>query len=326
MSIESLMVTSPSILSLRQLEPFPPVTMLKKRVLITGATGLLGTHWATALADEYDVILGVHQRKLSLPNCRSQHLAWNDRQLFESQLDQLDPDIIVHTAGLTSVDECERRPDDARRLNVDLAVLIANYCASRENSLVHISSDHLFDGSQPLLDETAPTCPVNQYGKTKADAETQVLSVCPDALVLRTNFFGWGPSYRRSFSDWIIDSLRADKKIDAFDDVFYTPILIPTFVTAAMELLQARHRGIHHLTGPERLSKYDFALRVALQFRLDVSLIQPAQIASASHLVRRPHDMSLSISRAQSILPASMPSLEEQLHLLAASESNSLTN
>lgn len=293
---------------------------MKKRALITGGTGLLGSQWATKIASQYEVILGVHQRKLSLPHCRSQSLAWHDQSLLEAQLDQLNPDLVIHTAGLTSVDECERRPVDAQRFNVELATLVAEFCSSRQRSLIHISSDHLFDGTQPLLSEDALTCPVNTYGRTKADAEACVLSTCPNALVLRTNFFGWGPAYRRSFSDWIIDSLRAQKHIDAFEDVFYTPIFIPSFVYAAMELLDNHHCGILHLTGPERLSKYDFAFRIAQQFNLDPALIHPASIASAPHLVQRPRDMSLSTFRVETILSHLIPSLDDQLRLLGETE------
>lgn len=297
---------------------------LEKRVFITGGSGLLGSQWAALLADSWDVTVGVHQRPISLKGCRSLRFDWSDPGLLHCQLEQLNPDLVIQTSGLTSVEDCEARPGMAYSLNVDLAATVAKFCAIRRCRLIHISSDHLFDGTCSFLREDSQTCPVNTYGRSKATAELEVLAAYPEALVLRTNFFGWGPSYRRSFSDWIIDSLRADKKIDAFDDVFYTPILISTFVTAAMELLRANHSGILHLTGPERLSKYDFALRVARKFRLDASLIRPAQIASASHLVRRPHDMSLSITQAQSLLASRIPSLEEQLCLLAETERPSL--
>ena len=136
--------------------------------------------------------------------------------------------IVVHAAGMTSVEECEAKPDLARHINVDLAGNVAKACAKLGLPLIHISTDHLFSGEMPFLAETSPVTPVNVYGRTKAEAELQVLEAHPLALVIRTNFYGWGTSYRRSFSDVIIETLRSGRELNLFKDVFYTPILVET--------------------------------------------------------------------------------------------------
>src|SRR5205823_2508498 len=122
---------------------------------------------------------------------------------------ELAPDVVVHAAGLTNVDRCEQYPVLSRRANAEIARNVAIAVAHSRAKLVHISSDHLFSGERSFYREDDPTQPLNEYGRSKVAAEEWVLQACPSALVIRTNFFGWGHCLRQSFSDWIIINLRA---------------------------------------------------------------------------------------------------------------------
>ncbi|NBP06440.1 MAG: SDR family NAD(P)-dependent oxidoreductase, partial [Bacteroidetes bacterium] len=128
---------------------------------------------------------------------------------------------------------------------------------------MHISTDHLFSGDNALVDESFPVSPINIYGLTKAEAELRVLEENPEALVIRTNFYGWGTSYRQSFSDFIIRTLRAGRKLELFEDVFFTPILAEVVAQTICDLMAKNAKGIFNIVGSQRLSKFDFGLRVA---------------------------------------------------------------
>jgi len=167
---------------------------------------------------------------------------------------------------------------------------------------VHISSDHLFSGAQSLVDELHPIAPVNVYAATKAEGESRVLDAHGGALIIRTNFYGWGPSYRRSFSDMVIDALRQGREVTLFTDVFFTPILIETMVEVVHDLVEMEVSGRFHVVGDERLSKYDFGRRIAEAFDFDQTLIKPGLIGDHDALVRRPYDMSLSNLKARELL------------------------
>jgi dTDP-4-dehydrorhamnose reductase len=208
--------------------------------------------------------------------------------------DSLQPDLVIHTAGLTSVEQCEANPNKALQQNVTLASNVAKACERLGIKLIHVSTDHLFDGSHSFVDECTAPNPQNIYGKTKARGELCVLDANPSALVIRTNFFGWGTSYRSSFSDYIIQSLRAGKPLNLFEDVFYTPILAESLALLAGELVRINQSGVVNLVGTNRISKFDFGIRLAEEFGLDKSLICPVKLASRPDLARRPHDMSLS--------------------------------
>jgi dTDP-4-dehydrorhamnose reductase len=230
------------------------------------------------------------------------------------------PGLVVHAAALTSVEACEAEPELARHVNVDLAVNVAAACARRSIPLAHISTDHLFSGDRACVDEEQPVAPLNVYGRTKAEAEERVLALHPTALVVRTNFFGWGTSYRRSLSDTILNWLRGGETATLFTDVFFTPILADELASAVLDLAAARGAGVYHVVGDERISKHEFGLRLAAVFGLDATLIRPGLMSDVPTLAQRPHDMSLANARARARLGRSMGGVDTHLASLLAQE------
>jgi len=297
---------------------------MSTNVLITGGSGLLATNLALAMRDYYSVTLGLHSRDISLDGVEVITVDLDSIENLKSVVDLVKPNVIIHTAGLTSVEKCDADQKLAYHINVELAVNVARVCAEKEIGLVHISTDHLFTGEFSLVDETYSVQPINTYARTKAEAESRVLEVNPKAIVLRTNFYGWGTSYRSSFSDIIIQTLRAGKKITLFNDVFYTPILIEVMAQTIHELINAKAHGIFHVVGDQRISKYEFGLKLAKEFNLDINLIMPGNIADNPSLVQRPHDMSLSNKKVCKLLHRKLGSVSEHIATLHQQEKNGL--
>ncbi len=295
---------------------------MKQVVLITGGSGLLALNWALEMRDEHAIILGFHHRKLHLSGVQSQSVNLDSVDNVTRALDEIMPQVVIHTAGLTNVEQCEADPDLARFTNVEIAANVARACAKRGVRLIHVSTDHLFRGDLPLVDELQPVSPINTYGLTKAEAEQQVLAVHPEALVLRTNFYGWGPSYRKSFSDVIIQSLRSGIELTLFDDVYYTPILIEPLVLASHDLVHLNASGIFNLVADERVSKYEFGLKLAEKFGLEMSLIKRGSLVGHAGLVRRPQDMSLSNQKVCGFLGRKLGSVAQHIEILYQQEQN----
>lgn len=285
-------------------------------VLITGGSGLLGLNWANALRHTHTVTLGVHHRAVSMPGAAAERFSLESVDDVLGALDRVRPDCVVHAAGLTSVEACEDKPDLAHHVNVELAGNVATACARRGVRLAHISTDHVFGGDTRFVTEEARVAPLNVYGKTKAEAETRVQHACPDALVIRTNFYGWGPAYRQSFSDWVLGNLSRGQQITLFNNVFYTPILASRLVWIVHELFDRTASGLFHVVGDERISKHDFGMQLASVFGLDTKLILAGSIDSQPMLVRRPHDMSLSNRKVSETLNISIGGVREHLLLL----------
>lgn len=282
-------------------------------IVFTGGSSLLVQSWIMHEYQNYNYILALHQRKLEDIRYKTIFLDYKDEDHIAAKLELIKADVVINCIGLTSVEACEEQPDLAKEINVDIIRNIALACGNSNIKLVHISTDHLFDGSTTFANELTPLSPLNVYGKTKAEGEKVVLNNNSDALIIRTNFFGWGPSYKASFSDKILNNLSAGKQADLFDDVFYTPISVSSLRKQVMGLVGENASGIFNVCSNERISKFEFGLKIAKNFGYSTHLIQPISINDLSQLTSRPKDMSLSNHKLCTLLNTSIPSLEQQI-------------
>ena len=297
-----------------------------KSILITGGSGLLALNWALNIRNKYKVTLLLHRRKISLKGVNVDYLPLNSLDDCLFALEKHQPDIVIHTAGLTNVEECESNPKLAKEINVAIAKRIAMACSMMCTKLVHISTDHLFYGGQEFTSEDEEPSPINTYGKTKLQSEYQVKENCKEALIIRTNFFGWGTKYRQSFSDSIITKLKKHEKIDLFSDIFFTPILIEELSKSVHKLIDGNHQGIFNIVGNERLSKYEFGIKLANCFNLDTNLINKISFREKEDLIKRPKDISLSNFKAAKVLNYKIPSIDDQFISLKNQEDNNISN
>jgi len=265
---------------------------LSKCTLITGGSGFLAVNWAFSERDNTDICLSLNKRKINISGTSQVPINLLNKENLLFIIDNIKPDLIVHTAAITDVNYCELFPREAAITNLDIANIVSSVSSEMSIPLIHISTDHLFSGSTSYADEKCPPFPINTYALTKAGAEGVVLKNNPQALILRTNFFGWGPPYRGSFSDWIINNLRESKPITLFDNVFFTPVYVNELVKVALSLHAAEKVGIYNVSSDNRLSKFEFGILLAKQFDLDLNLIKKGKY-NKSEKIQRPLDMSL---------------------------------
>ena len=270
---------------------------MRKRILFTGGSGLLALNSAVYLRNDFEVYLGLHSRIINLEGVHTCILDLENEQALEKELIRIKPDILINAAGMTNVEECELKPNEADNINAIIPGVLARLSKKLNIYFVHISTDHLFDGTKSFQTEEDTISPLNVYGKSKSKGEQEVLKNNNEALIIRTNFFGWGTSYRQSFSDFIIYSLRQEKKITLFSDVYYTPILIQTLIDQIQLLIKDKIKGIINIVSDERVSKYDFGLLVAEIFLLNKNLIERGSLENNKSLIQRPRDMSLSTKK-----------------------------
>lgn len=281
--------------------------------MITGGSGLLALNWACAIRYQHTVLLATHRHQVTLSGAAAFTVALDQTESLVRQLEKLAPDVIVHTAGLASVDECERSPELAHEANAVLARNVAEAASRLGVRLIHVSTDHLFDGRRSLYTEDDAPEPLNAYARTKLLAEQWVTNAHPEAIVVRTNFFGWGHRFRQSFSDRIISSLRNNEALTMFEDAFFTPILADRLAVSVHRLMGQGKSGVFNVVGDERISRYEFALRLARCFALPEALIRRGRISQANLTVRRPSDMSLDNTKARAALAAGLGTLDEYL-------------
>lgn len=283
------------------------------KLFITGISGLLGLNLALKGREDFTVGGAYYRHPISLDGVQQWSLDLRSFQAAEKLLSRIRPDVVMHTAGLTNVEECEANPELAYQLNVDAARHVAAIAADLGARLVHISTDQLFDGSRAWRTETDVPAPLNTYALTKWQGEQAVLEANPGALVIRTNFYGWGTSARTSFSDWILRGLERRRELTMFTDVYFTPILINDLADLMMALVRQEVSGVFNVAGGEWLSKYDFALKLARVFGLPTEGILPISVDDFAFSARRPKDMSLSSTKAESCLKVRMPAVAQGL-------------
>lgn len=284
------------------------------RILVTGASGFLAHNVIQSkFCDSHELILLRHQNNISFD--RAIIITVNLLNLNEvaKVFEHYSPDLVIHAAALASVEKCENERELAFTTNVISAANIAYACAKVQAKMVHISTDHLFDGIQDFYSEDDAIRPLNYYAYTKGLAETMVTSVCPTSLIVRTNFYGIGLKHHNSFAVNILNDLVRKKKVNLFGDVCFNPVLIDVVIEKIQKLLDKNAFGIYNISSNESISKYDFGVLLAKHYQLDGSLIKSISIDDKKDLVKRPKNMSLRNDKMVMKTGETMPSIFEQI-------------
>ena len=277
------------------------------KLLITGASGLLGINLALEAGREHEVI-GMDRGKLKsapFPLLQADFLRATE---IHSMIDSIHPDWLVNCAALANLDECENHPDQARILNTDLPCELAMVCAERNIKFVHLSTDAVFDGTKAgaYSEEDTPN-PQSVYSQTKFDGERPVQEANPQAIVARVNFFGWSLTNRRSLGEFFVKNLSEGKNVNGFTDVIFCPMWVNHLSRLLVEMLEKNLSGLYHVVGAQAMSKYQFGVEVARKFGLRDSLIAPQSVERSSLTARRSHNLWLSIHKLSTDLGHEIP-------------------
>lgn len=277
------------------------------KLLITGASGLLGLNLALEAVSAHQVI-GIDRGTLDSAPFEVIHSDLAARGAVEEILQSSKPDAVIHCAAAADVDSCEANPVLARTINAEVPKRIAVVCAAAGIRLVHISTDAVFDGKKAgCYEETDAPHAIGVYAATKLAAEDAVLRACPNALVMRVNFYGWSLSGRRSLAEFFVNNLAAGKPVRGFTDVVFCPMLVGHLSGILLEMLQSSLRGVYHAVGAQPMSKFQFGLAIARKFGFDDALIAPDIVDSSGLGAPRAHNLNLSTGRLCAALGHPIP-------------------
>ncbi len=289
------------------------------RILVTGASGLLGFNLAWEWALKHTVFGVVNSQPLNLARLPSDRAFTQiqadllDGSALERVLDQAQPDWIVHCAALANLEACQTEPVLARHVNTVLPGMLAQYVARGGARLLHISTDAVFDGQRGFYREDDPTNPLSVYAQTKLDGEFAVAAANPQAIIARVNLFGWSVTGKRSLAEFFFNNLQTGKQMMGFTDIFFCPTLVNTLAAIIEKMFGKELSGLFHLVGSEHLSKYDFGVAIARQFDLDADLIRPASVTEAGLAAARSPKLILDSSRLAAALAEPLPRFSPML-------------
>jgi dTDP-4-dehydrorhamnose reductase len=239
-----------------------------------------------------------------------------DVRAIPALLDKFKPDVVVYAAGLTDVDACESNEGLAQKIHSEAPKILSSACLRNNIKFVLISTDHLWDGNNSMMQEDDPLQPVNVYGRTKAHGERCVTATNSSSLIIRTNFFGKGLPWRKSISDWMIEKLLSGDLLHGFADSFFTPISLYHLVRVIVGLVESDARGTYHVAGRDRLSKYAFALKISELLSLPKDRVVATSLKKAKLIAPRPMDLSLCTDKITKQFGTPMPSIDEGIDTL----------
>lgn len=284
--------------------------MAQNKIYVTGIAGLLGYGICAALKENAR-ITGIDVWDLEIPGVSYQKISLFDMERVEEDIAKARPDILIHTAALVNVDECEEKPQDAEKLNVEVTEQLAGICNRHQIKMVYISTDAVFDGKDArLYTETDPTGPMNVYGKTKLAGEGAVLAY-PGNLVFRTNLYGINLQEKQSFGEWIRDSLMNDQTLHMFTDIDFSPIEARELAGLIDMACQKNLCGLYHACGTGRITKYDFAVKLKDVFQIESGNIQKATSDGAGLKAKRSKHMGMSNRKLREDLQVEISTPEE---------------
>ena len=288
-----------------------------KRILVTGASGLLGLNFCYFLHRKYQVIgIANHTQLFGVPfDLIARDLLAEDPG---NLLDDIQPDVVLHCAAMANIDQCERFPVEAEALNSIYPGKLSGAAAKRKIKFVHISTDAVFDGEDCGLSgyrEDDKPNPISRYAETKLHGEENVLAENPDALVARVNFYGWSTSGSRSLVEFFYNNLSAGRAVNGFRDVYFSTLYVHQLVDVLDEMIQADAAGVYHVFSADYQSKYDFGVSVANKFGFDPNLVQPISWKDGGLRAKRSPNLIMNTDKLHQLLGHDLPKQRESMDL-----------
>lgn len=297
--------------------------MQKKRILITGSNGLLGQKLVDLLAgnEQYETFATAKgENRLSVSEgYYFREMDVTDAVQVDEVLTEVKPEVIIHAAAMTNVDQCEMEKDACWKLNVTAVEILIAACKKHNIFLEHVSTDFIFDGtSGPYKEEDEPN-PISFYGWSKYAAEKAVMHSDIQWAIARTVLV-YGIAHDMSRSNiilWVKKSLEEGKAIKVVTDQFRTPTLAEDLAMGCYLIADQRAEGVFHISGEDFLTPYEMAIMAADYFSLDKSLISPTDASSFTQPARRPPRTGFDLKKSRNILGYEPHTFREGIALVA---------
>jgi dTDP-4-dehydrorhamnose reductase len=281
------------------------------KALVIGAPGQVGGALMRALQERGHQAIGTYH---SRPVAGMSQLDLADAPAVERLVQAERPAVIFLTGALTAVDYCEDHPDEAHRINVEGPRGVARAARAAGATLVHYSTEYVFDGTSGPYGEDDPITPLGIYARSKADGEQSVRDELPDHLILRTTVvFSWDPE-SKNFAMQVWQRLSRGEAMRVPIDQIGNPTYAPFLAEASVELVERGVRGeTVNVVGRDRVPRTEFAVRLARHLDLDPELIQPITTAELNQRAPRPLDAGLKTDKLAALLDRPALSLDDAL-------------
>lgn len=286
-----------------------------EKVLIIGASGLLGSRAAAMGMGKYDVYGTFMSNPIKTGNFF--RLDVTDRDSVSDMMNEIRPDFVLDTHALHNVDYCETHQEEAWRINVEGTKNVATASMKIGAKYIFISTDYVFSGNNRQYAEDDTPDPLNYYGKTKMAAETLLRDLETDHIISRSSvIYGIGGMGKKSFALWVLEKLKNNETISIVSDQYNNPTFVDSMVHALFSLFEKDRNGTFHITGKDCISRYEFAKEISSAFGLDGNLIVPVSTSQLKQVAARPGRVCMSTGKVEEATGLGMMSVSEGISAL----------
>jgi dTDP-4-dehydrorhamnose reductase len=289
----------------------------KETILITGCHGFVGQHVVRLFVEE-SLFAGMEKE----PRIRGYHtMDVTQRAAVRDVIGLAKPNVIVNCAGFVKVDDAETQREAAWRTNVTALEHLSEIARKVDARIVHISSDLVFDGLRSPYTELDTPHPINYYGRTKLASENVLRTCGIEYTIFRTSsIYGATDHANANYALSVIASLEAGKPVMAATDLISAPTLVDDLALAIVRATERRRLGLYHAGGPEMITRFEFANRIAEMFGLNASMILPTTVAelrsSGRWRAERPSRNGLVSLKAQTDLGIRLSNVDDGLRVM----------
>lgn len=294
-----------------------------KKILITGSNGLLGQKLVELLLSAKDIqIIATARGENRLPfldGYEYQSMDITNREQVQEVVANTKPNVIIHTAAMTNVDQCESEKAVCWAQNVSSVEYLIEACSKIDCFLLHVSTDFIFDGTSGPYKEDAEANPISFYGWSKYAAEKLVIHSNIRWGIARTVLV-YGIAHDMSRTNiilWVKKSLEDGKNIKVVTDQWRTPTLAEDLAKGCALIAQQEAEGVFNISGKDFLTPYEMAIMTADFFKLDKSLISQADSTTFSQPAKRPPRTGFDLSKSREVLGYEPVSFTEGIEVLA---------
>jgi dTDP-4-dehydrorhamnose reductase len=278
--------------------------------LIVGASGQVGHHLALA-ADRRN--LGWRGTFHGHPDPRLDALDVRDPDAVTRVVLEVQPDYVLIPAAQAHVDRCEIDAESAHQVNVVAVGYLVEAANEVGATVVHFSTDYIFDGTGGPYDEFATANPLSRYGIQKLAAEHLIMQRACDALIVRTTIVYGEDPQRKNFICRLVSALCGGQEVEVASDQISTPTYAPALADAVFDLLAAGARGVFNIAGRHSVARDEFAREAARVFGVDPKLIRSRPTFKLNQLARRPLRAGLCVDLAERHLGWELPGYSDGL-------------
>ena len=286
-----------------------------KKIAIIGGTGLLGSNLVKLFSD-YDVKAFSRVSSSNIDSRKNNIISFsNISNELSIYFNNWIPDIIINTIANVNLQECEKDYDKAYFVNCTIAIEIAKISQKYNSYFIHVSTDHYYNDIYQTHNENFPITLLNNYAKTKYEAEKEIIKYNTKYLIVRTNIIGFRENTTKSFFEWLLYALKDNEIINLYTNFSTSPISVNQLGKILLKCYQKNLIGTYNIASKEVIDKYSFGVKTANKFGYNINNINKSLLENNSYLLRA-LSLGLDISKIEKDLKINMPTIDETLDSL----------